>query len=1233
MKTVFKRILTPFVQLREDESITLVLMFAYSFFTMAGYNVVKPATRSQFIDKLGASNLPYVLLATGLLMSVVIHGYNKLMGVLPRRYVFPGTQLVMVGLLVMFWSLFKTGESWVSVAFYFWGALAGSLLISQFWTLANDIYDPRQAKRLFGFIGGGSSLGGMVGAGLAGRLARPIGTENLLLVGAALLAACFFAAGGVIASRKTPASQSKATSKEKGMSLFEAARLLVQSKHFRIIAIVISFASIGAGIIDQQLNMAVGEFIPGKDDRTRFLADVTFYSSLAGFFIQMTLTSRMHRLLGIGFALLILPIGLGSTALVMLLAPALWSSSLARVADTALRYTADKTTREILFMPLSTELKYKAKPFADVAVDRLARGAGAALALIIAIQVFHLQWWQLSYLSIPIAALWVFMAIRARKEYLETFRQTIETQSVEPEEVRLSVADLSTVETLVEELAHPDERRVLYAIDLLESLDKRNLITPLLLHHASDKVRARALAALGSARSEIAEKWAPAVERMLKDPNSDVRAAAVGALASIRRENAAELMRAYLNDPEPRIVATAAMIMADSGQENSVVAAEEAIRRLSNDTRVASAAARKEAALAIAGIRNPQFHTLLIPLIYDPDVEVARQAIRSARRIGSADALFVPALVSLQRHRLLKAEARDVLVNYGESILDVLSHFMRDQEEDIWVRRHIPGTLALIPSQKSMDLLVSALKEPDGFLRFKAVCAIEKLRREHPEFEIDRELIDNLIVQEADRYYSYLISRWNLFQGDAGSRNVLLGSALTEKLDRTKDRIYRLLALLYSWKDIAAARWALEHGGARSRSSAAEFLDNLLSASLRKRLMPLLEDITLDERVRRASVITRARPRDAEETLAELVHDEDQVLASAAIHYVEEKRMWKLEGELEHSLQFRTAKDWYVFEAASWALAACRLPAGQRRALWMEPLPAVELANRLRGIPLFSYVSIDELFRIAGMSRQVRYETGRMLYQQGTPAESLQFLMDGKIAVSKPGMPPQEREATCALAFDEVLEGSPMRQTVRTIDSAICLELNSDEFLTLLSNSSPIVQGLFRMFLGHRSAASWRKILRTTASNAIEAPTPVMLTPIEKTIVLQNVPIFSRATADHLLALAAITHQLPFTTDGNLFIEGDRPAIYIVLSGQFALDSPSGGEAVSARPGDIVGTYETLGGEQMGWRVRTVEPGSVLRIDRDELFDLLADNVDLLQGIFSVLVRESSAVSAAAAAL
>ena len=77
----------------------------------------------------------------------------------------PVTQVGIAGLLVLFWFLFTfVGADWVAVAFYVVGLILAILLISQFWTLANDVYDPRQAKRIFGFIGGGASLGGATGA-------------------------------------------------------------------------------------------------------------------------------------------------------------------------------------------------------------------------------------------------------------------------------------------------------------------------------------------------------------------------------------------------------------------------------------------------------------------------------------------------------------------------------------------------------------------------------------------------------------------------------------------------------------------------------------------------------------------------------------------------------------------------------------------------------------------------------------------------------------------------------------------------------------------------------------------------------------------------------------------------------------------------------------------------------------------------------------------------------------
>ena len=100
--------------------------------------------------------------------------------------------------------------------------------------------------------------------------------------------------------------------------------------------------------------------------------------------------------------------------------------------------------------------------------------------------------------------------------------------------------------------------------------------------------------------------------------------------------------------------------------------------------------------------------------------------------------LFVPALVSLLGGRAMKSAARDALVSYGDEVLPALAHFLNERSEQVWVRRHIPSVLAFIPSQQSMDVLVNALDDRDGFLRFKVVVAIEKLRRDHQELTFAR---------------------------------------------------------------------------------------------------------------------------------------------------------------------------------------------------------------------------------------------------------------------------------------------------------------------------------------------------------------------------------------------------------------------------------------------------------------------------------------------------------------
>ena len=239
-------------------------------------------------------------------------------------------------------------------------------------------------------------------------------------------------------------------------------------------------------------------------------------------------------------------------------------------------------------------------------------------------------------------------------------------------------------------------------------------------------------------------------------------------------------MRPHLDDTAPRVAVTAAVVLADSGREADAHAAEAALKRLIEDTRDVAAGARKEAAVALARVRNPRFHALLVPLIGDRDVEVAREAIRSVQAQGSArgsiNTLFIPGLVALLGHRKLKAAARDVLVGHGQDVLDSLAYFLQDPDENVWVRRHIPATLALVPTRQSMDVLLGALDDPDGFLRYKVVAAIEKLHRDHPDLVITRRSVEVLVLKESSRYYDYLTLRYNVMSRDAHAASFAAGA-------------------------------------------------------------------------------------------------------------------------------------------------------------------------------------------------------------------------------------------------------------------------------------------------------------------------------------------------------------------------------------------------------------------------------------------------------------------------
>ena len=236
------------------------------------------------------------------------------------------------------------------------------------------------------------------------------------------------------------------------------------------------------------------------------------------------------------------------------------------------------------------------------------------------------------------------------------------------------------------------------------------------------------------------------------------------------------------------------------------------------------------------------------------------------------------------------------------------------------------------------------------------------------------------------------------------------------------------------------------------------------------------------------------------------------------------------------------------------------------------------------------------------------------LCREGTPATDVQFLLEGDVQLSGGDDAPRDVAAPIALAFEEVLEGAPLGCTARAVDRAVTLALDGSDFLTMLSDNVVLAQGLFRVLLDRPKMQPWRVVYAPQAGAVI--PRGLSPQPIEIVLLLRQNPLLRRATVGQLLDLVAITREVELTAGRVLFAETDGPAVYHILTGEVMLEGDRTEERIVG-PGCTIGLAETLAGVPLGRRSTVTQTGRALRIERDDLFDVLTDHVDLLQGLFS----------------
>ncbi|MBN4050307.1 HEAT repeat domain-containing protein, partial [Desulfobulbus sp. AH-315-M07] len=818
--------LTRIVDVRPGEGALAFKAFAALFGLIAGHTILETARDALFLEKLPADRLTFVYLALAG-VGLVVPAYNlRFVRLFGRRNSVIGT--LMLGAAGTTLWYFQPPVGKVLYGIYLWSGLLGTVIVVQFWMFIAQLFTLSQGKRLFPGVAAGGVLGavagGSVAAGLLSLLPHYLperqGVNSLLL-----LAAGFYLLTAALLTL-LPADPQSALGPGKEQRIFGSSLAVLREEPYvgRLAALVaISTATVLA--IDYLFKYVAKDTIPAAelgDFFARYYAVLNAVALITQLFVSMRIVQRF----GVVIALAVLPLLLlAGSGGVMVLSGAFVMVLLTKGVDGALRHSLHRVTMELMYLPLSGEIRDRAKSLLDAVFVRGTQALTAGAILLLA--TLGLQSVRvLAGLTAGLAVLWVLCVLALRRPYLNLFRKGLRRGVLDPELLQAAELDINSVESVMAALSSIDPHRVIAAMNLLAEANRLRLIPALILYHDDETVLLRALELLEtlSADDLIRDDVRPHLARLLKHNSDKVRTAVVRFYG---RAGDVDAMKKASADDSALVRAHAAFHLAQL-EPGSDPRRHEAIVQLltwaSADperlgpTRMALLDALREGA-------DERWTDVLLELAeIDTPIVIERVAMAMAR---VKDPRFIPLLIRRLSVRDGRAAVREALAAIGEPAREAIEKAMDDRATPSAVQLHIPRAMAAFGDQAACDVLTRWLAEDHpGSVRFKVLRALGRLAARESLW-IDRPLIVEQLDSNLREYFRLLSLDVPLQESESDGSLELLRGLLSDKMKQARERIFRLFQLLHPREDIRGVNVALDSTNERRRANAFEFLETL----------------------------------------------------------------------------------------------------------------------------------------------------------------------------------------------------------------------------------------------------------------------------------------------------------------------------------------------------------------------------------------------------------------------
>jgi AAA family ATP:ADP antiporter len=305
---------------------------------------------------------------------------------------------------------------YVARAFFIWVSVFNLFVVSVFWSFMTDLYSDAQARRLFGFIAAGGTVGALTGPALTAILVQPLGAKNLLLVSAGFLLWAIICISRLATWSKPnhahqPDTVNPSTGTEEipiGGGVWSGVTMVIRSPYLLGICLLMLLFTTLATFLYLMQAQIIRDAFEDSAQRTAVFASIDFAVNAITLLTQIFLTSRLIKWFGLATVLAIIPILLAIGFSILGLSPVLLVLLVVQVIRRAGNYAVMRPAREMLYVVLSREEKYKAKNFIDTVVYRM--GDAVSAWVYAGMRSVGMSLSGIALISVPLALVWAYIA-------------------------------------------------------------------------------------------------------------------------------------------------------------------------------------------------------------------------------------------------------------------------------------------------------------------------------------------------------------------------------------------------------------------------------------------------------------------------------------------------------------------------------------------------------------------------------------------------------------------------------------------------------------------------------------------------------------------------------------------------------------------------------------------------------------------------------------------------------